>query len=75
MAMAMAKTAVEEKKTMEMLHQRFGHLHMALLQVMADKMDLGVKFNTKDLTTYECIACVVSKAKSMGHKRLPVRST
>ncbi|KAG3066602.1 hypothetical protein PI125_g23833 [Phytophthora idaei] len=73
--MAMAKTAVEDKKTMELLHQRVGHLHMALLQTMADKMDLGVKFNTKDRTTYECIACVVCKAKSMSHKRLPACST
>ncbi|KAG2901250.1 hypothetical protein PC119_g24601 [Phytophthora cactorum] len=73
MVVAMAKTAVEDKNTMELLHQPVGHLHMALLQTMADKMDLGVKFNMKDLTTYECIACVVSKAKSMSHKRLPAR--
>ncbi|KAG2780618.1 hypothetical protein PC129_g13284 [Phytophthora cactorum] len=75
MVMTMAKTAVEDKKAMELLHQRFGHLHMALLQTMADKMDFGVKFNTKDLITYQCIACLVSKAKSMIHKRLPARST
>lgn len=75
MVIVKAKQSVDAKKTMELLHHRFGHLNMHLVNVLAGKLNLGVKLNMKRLSIYDCVACIASKVKAMHHSRLPVRTT
>ncbi|KAG6618783.1 Integrase, catalytic core protein [Phytophthora cinnamomi] len=67
------KGEVDGKNTMELLHQRFSHLSMDTVKMMTNKLNVGVKINAKDLSSYDCVACNASKAKGMHHARCPMR--
>jgi hypothetical protein len=62
-------------ESMELLHQRFGHMGMSTIKAMVSKhMDLGAKVNEANLKPYDCVACIASKAKKMTYHRVAQRS-
>lgn len=75
MAMTALKKDMNNKKAMELIHRRFGHMSMNSANVLSGKLDVGVKMNTKGLTSYECVACAASKTKHMHYARIPVRKS
>jgi len=75
MVMAALKQDVDSKKSMELLHQRFGHMGMSTVKALANKHDVGIEINAKGLSSFECVACAASKAKRMTHSRIPVRKS
>ncbi|OWZ13358.1 reverse transcriptase [Phytophthora megakarya] len=73
MVMAVQKQELDRKRCMELLHQRFRHMSMNTINILATKIDVGVKVNERGLAPYECFACAGSKAKRMTFARVPVR--
>ncbi|OWY94637.1 Integrase, catalytic core protein [Phytophthora megakarya] len=75
MVMAAMKQEMDSKKSMELLHQRFGHMSMDTIKVLSKKLDVGIKINENGLRPYECVACAASTAKRMTYSRVPVRKS
>ncbi|KAE9285266.1 hypothetical protein PR003_g26636, partial [Phytophthora rubi] len=75
MVMAAVKGKMDSKKSMELLHQRFGHMGMSTVKLLANKLDVGIDINAKDLSSYDCVACAAGKAKRMSYARIPVRKS
>ncbi|GMF49057.1 unnamed protein product [Phytophthora fragariaefolia] len=57
MVMAAVKPSMDSKRSMELLHQRFGHMGMSTVKLLASKLDVGIEINAKDLSFYDCVAC------------------
>ncbi|KAE9022030.1 hypothetical protein PF005_g6545 [Phytophthora fragariae] len=66
---------MDSKKSMELLHQRFGHMGMITVKLLANKLDVGIEINAKDLSSYDRVACAAGKAKRMSYARFPVRNS
>ncbi|KAE9342201.1 hypothetical protein PR003_g9598 [Phytophthora rubi] len=66
---------MDSKKSMELLHQRFGHMGMSTVKLLANKLDVGIEINAKDLSSYDRVACAAGKAKRMSYARFPVRNS
>ncbi|KAG3087882.1 hypothetical protein PI124_g20074 [Phytophthora idaei] len=75
MVMAALKQDVYSKKAMELLHQRFGHMKMESVKVLAKKIGVGVKINTKDLASYTRVVCAAAVAKRTSYARIPMRKS
>nr|KAE8919235.1 hypothetical protein PF009_g30454 [Phytophthora fragariae] len=75
MVTATVKGKMDSKKSMELLHQRFGHMGMSTVKLLANKLDVGIEINAKDLSSYDCVACAAGKAKRMSYARIPVRKS
>ncbi|GMF23796.1 unnamed protein product [Phytophthora fragariaefolia] len=73
--MAAVKPSMDSKRSMELLHQRFGHMGMSTVKLLASKLDVGIEINEKDLSFYDCVACAAGKAKRMSYARIPVRKS
>ncbi|OWZ04593.1 polyprotein [Phytophthora megakarya] len=75
MMMAVLKQELDSKRSMELLHQIFGHMSMNTIQNLANKLDVGVKVKERGLAPCKCVACAASKAKRMTFARVPVRKS
>ncbi|KAE9076984.1 hypothetical protein PF010_g23681 [Phytophthora fragariae] len=65
-----------DSNVMELLHNRLNHVAMdTIKEMVASKVDMGVKVNTRDLSFYECVPCIESKIKRMTYSRNPRRAT
>ncbi|KAE9027273.1 hypothetical protein PR003_g1565 [Phytophthora rubi] len=73
MVSAVIKENMNNKKSMELLHQRFGHMGMDRVKTLSNQCNVGIDVSGKALTVYECVACIASKAKKMSHPRLRTR--
>ncbi|KAE8893909.1 hypothetical protein PF003_g22350 [Phytophthora fragariae] len=73
MVMVAVKCKMDSNKSMGLLHQRFGHMGMSTVKLLANKLDVGVEINAKYLSPYDCVACAAGKAKCMSYARDPVR--
>ncbi|KAE9016161.1 hypothetical protein PR002_g13735 [Phytophthora rubi] len=65
-----------DSNVMELLHNRLNHVAMdTIKEMVASKVDMGVKVNTRNLSFYECVPCIESKIKRMTYSRNPRRAT
>ena len=57
-----ALVASSGKNTLQMWHERLGHIGVERLKQLRDGMANGVKFSDADLESFDCEVCILGKA-------------